>query len=363
MSAGDSTYWIRSSSDGLRVRSAPILLTRDGLQFHKLSIVEEIIDFFDAEFVRERLFGYPVARSDSTMLYADEAVAQAMARWMSANPDETPINASDEDAPEPESSAADFIEVIDVHGRWVSWAHAIDIDVVGADPHQHERRRGVVDIVSGARATLDSLMPAEHAQRVEALGRAALDTMLSVVRTATDERAAEARSTLHTFSFDPAAFSITDIAGAPAVVFHVAGVNAEGESLELLVPPIAFPESPAWWAEVRRTIPVWSADSLQVRWTHGAYAVSGTVDSSRTVLALSLMADTANARPWPIAVVPMPAYQFMSLTADTFTEDMRAALLRTFEKASADDPFATRALRVPLPRLNRWSLFLQTSFP
>ncbi len=363
VAAGDSTYWIRSSSDGLRVRSAPILLTRFETQFHELSIVEEIIDFFDAEFVRERLFGYPVTSADSTLLYADDAVEQAMARWMSANPDETPIDASDEDAPEPESSAADFIEVIDVHGRWVSWAHAIDIDVVGADRHLHERRRGVVDIVTGARATLDSLMSPDDARRVEASGRAALDTMLSVVRTATDERATEARSTLHTFAFDPASFSITDIAGAPAVVFHVAGVNAEGEALELLVPPIAFPQSPAWWNDVRRTLPVWSSDSLTVRWTHGAYAVAGTVDSSRTLLALSLMADTANARPWPIAVVPMPAYQFIALTADTFTGDLRAALIRTFEDASAGDPYATRAQRRPAPRVKRSPLFLNTSVP
>jgi hypothetical protein len=288
-----------------------------------------------------------------------------MARWMSANPDEVPIDADDEAAPEPESSAADFLEVIDVHGRWVSWAHAIDIDVVGEQSHRHERRRGVVDITSGARATLDSLMPPEHAQRVESAGRAALDTMLSVVRAAQDDRAAEARSTLHTFTFDPSAFSLTDIGGTPAVVFHVAGVNAEGEALELLVPPIAFPQSPAWWDEVRRTLPVWSSDSLSVRWTHGTYAVTGTVDSSRTLLALSLVADSTNARPWPIAVVPMPAYQFISLTADTFTEDTRAALLRTFEKASADDPFATRAMRTPPTpsRLSRWSLFSNTSFP
>ncbi len=340
VAAGDSTYWVRSSPEGLRVRSASLLLTHSDNQFFELRIVEDSRDYLDAEFVRERLYGQALGSTDSVLLYADEAVADAMRFWLSERPGEEPINPEEEDAPEPTSSAADFLEVIDVHGRWVSWAHALDIDLENAPSHTHQRRRGVSDIRSGARAELDSLVSRMEAERITGIGRASLDTMLAVVRDATDDRAARARSTLHTFAFDAASFSITDVARQPAILFHVPGTSADGEALELLLPPIPIVEQPSWWSAVRSTVPEWSTDSLTMGWTHGRYRVVGRVDSARTLLTLSLVSDSVGARPWPIAVVPMPAYQFVALDVATLEPGARAALRDVFDRPSTDNSVA-----------------------
>lgn len=343
VAAGDSTYWVRSSPEGLRVRSAPLLLTRTGNDFFELRIVEDIRDYLDAEFVRERLYGHVLGGTDSVLLYADESVADAMRFWLSERPGEEPINADEDDAPAPASSAADFLEVIDVHGRWVSWAHALDIDLENAPGHTHQRRRGVSDLRSGARAELDSLVSPLEATRITSVGRASLDTILAVVRNARDARATRARETLHTFVFDAAAFSITDVERQPAILFHVPGTSADGEALELLLPPIVIAETSPWWSDVRPTVPAWSADSSSMRWTHSQYRVVGSVDSARSLLTLSLLSDSAGARPWPIAVVPMPAYQFIALEDAALDAGTRAALGRAFDRASADNSLAMRS--------------------
>ncbi len=342
ISAGDSTYWVRSGADGLRVRSAPLLLTRTDGAFHELRIVEQTVDYLDAQFVREQLYGFPLDSRDSILLFDDATVSTALAQWQTEHPDEQPVDIDDIDAPEPATSATDFLEVIDVHGRWVSWAYALDVDIDGAVGHTHLRRRGVVDITTGAVATLDSLMSSYEARRIEQRGRASLDTMLEVVRQATDDRAARARATLHTFSFDPSAFSITNGVRDPAITFHIAGTGVDGEALELLLPQITIDSTPAWWADVQPTLPVWSDDSLRVRWSHNGYMVVGNVDSARTQLTLSLMSDTLNARPWAIAVVPMPTYQFVALDVPPITETVRTSLRRAFDRASGDIPYAVR---------------------
>lgn len=309
-------------------------------KFFEVRIEEDIRDYLDAEFIRERLYGHALGRSDSVLLYADDAVADAMRFWLSERPGEEPVTPDDEEIPEPTSSAADFLEVIDVHGRWVSWAHALDIDLDNAPGHTHQRRRGVSDIRSGARAELDSLMSREESARIASIGRTSLASMLAVVRDATDERAARARATLHTFVFDAASFSITTVQRQAAIVFHVPGTSADGEALELLLPPIPIKETLAWWASVQPTVPMWSDDSTGVRWSNGTYRVVGKTDSARSVLSLSLVSEGVGAREWKIADVPMPAYQFMALGEQGIDARTRAALSDAFDRASADNTVA-----------------------
>lgn len=344
VAAGDSSYWVRSNAEGLRVRSAPLLLTRADGAFHELRIVEDVVDYLDAEFVREQLYGYPLGRTDSVLLFDNASVTAAMQQWLREHPDEQPIDPAEAEAPDPASSAADFLEVIDVHGRWISWAYSLDIDIEGAVSHTHLRKRGVVNIENGAAATLDSLVSSAEAARILVAGRASLDTMLAVVRGASDARAARARETLHTFAFDPSSFSIGNEGRTPSITFHVAGTGADGEALELLLPPIAISEKTEWWLAVEPMIPFWGGDSLNVRWSQALYTVTGAVDSSRTSIALSLVADTIDATPWPLAVVPMPAYQFIALDRPGIDPALRRTLERAFDRASGDDPYATRAL-------------------
>ena len=168
--------------------------------------------------------------------------------------------------------------------------------------------------------------------------------MLEVVRGASDARAARARETLHTFVFDPSSFSIGNEGRTPSITFHVAGTGSDGEALELLLPAITIAEATEWWKAVEPMIPIWGGDSLNVRWSQTLYTVTGAVDSSRTSIALSLVADTIDATPWPLAMVPMPAYQFIALDRPGIDSSLRQTLERAFDRASGDDPFATRAL-------------------
>lgn len=360
VASGDSTFWVRADADGIHVRSGPLLLTQFEARLYQVSIAEEITDFLDAEFVSERLIASALGEEDSVVLVQDEGVPAARERWQRAHPGEEPIDILEEDAPEPESSAADFLEVINVHGPWVSWAHALDIDVRPDMGHRHQRRRGVSDIRTGERVALRDLVSEQEALRLEAAGRASLDTVLDVVRQASDERAARARSTLGTFLFDAASYSLTDVGLRPAITFHVGGTSADGEALELLLSPIVLAESPRWWEGVSATLPVWSPDSLTVEWSIGSARVLGTVDSARTRIALELMdlsqpdAQRVGHR-WPIAVVPMPTYQFLPLDSLTFGARQREALLDAFAYAAGGDPFATRATWSP-PRTRRTRL-------
>jgi acyl-CoA hydrolase len=295
----------------------------------------------------------PDQAGDSTLLFEDGAVAETERRWRVRYPDALPIDPEVDDAPEPTSSASDFVEVIDVHGRWVSWAHALDIDVDVLGPHVHQRQRGVVSLVTGARATLDSLVSPEEASRLRAAGRAAFDTVRAVIARAGDERATEARATLHTFSFVDNSFTLADSAGVPAIVFHVAGTDSAGHALELTLPPLTISASERTsdalgWSAVQPTLPEWERDSTAVTWRSDAVVVRGRLDATGTTLALAIgaRANTYDsvATSVPIAVVPRPVYQFIDLRAARVDEATRAALRAAFDRARGDDPFATRAM-------------------
>mgnify|MGYP002780295789 FL=1 len=356
IAAGDSTYWVRADSSGLRVRSAPLLLAMHDGQLHEIRLSDEIVDYEDAEFIRERLHAFPMSPDrvvDSTLLFEDGAVAETERRWRMQYPDALPIDPDVDDAPEPTSSASDYVEVLDVHGRWVSWAHALDIDVNVLGPHVHQRQRGVVSLITGARATLDSLVSPPEATRLRAAGRAAFDTVRAAIARAGDERALEARATLHTFTFVDSSFTLADSAGVPAIVFHVAGTDSAGHALELTLPPLTISvaerrSDALGWSAVQPTLPVWERDSTAVSWRSEAVVVHGRLDATGTSIALSMSASVnaadSVAANVPIAVVPRPVYQFIDLRAARVNDATRAALRAAFDRARGDDPFATRAM-------------------
>jgi hypothetical protein len=348
VAAGDSAYWVRADSGGVRVRSAPLLLTVEGGRLHALRISEETTDYLEAEFVEEGLYAQPLAGGDSVLLRRDTLVARAHGAWRAAWPDDQPLAPDDDESLEPpDASATDYIEVIEVHGPWVSWAHAVDVDVPEAGEHVHRRQRGVADVRTGARATLDSLVSGTEAARLRTVGRATLDTLLEAVARAQDERARRAQPTLHTFTFDADAFTLTDVDRAPAVLFHVAGRTPSGEALEMLLPPLVLAERPAWWTSVVGTLPTWAPDSSRITWRHAGVQVVGVADADRTGMTLvlqSAVVEGADATEWPMATVPMPVYQVIALDGPAFPPEARAALRDAFDRAAAEDPTALRAL-------------------
>ena len=56
IAAADSVFWVRSDTDGIRVRGAPMVLAQVGGRFAELYVADEDYSFYDAAFIGQRLF-------------------------------------------------------------------------------------------------------------------------------------------------------------------------------------------------------------------------------------------------------------------------------------------------------------------
>jgi hypothetical protein len=355
--AGDSTYWVRSSGDGMRVRSAPILLTQVDGGLVEIFITDDGAEYPDASFATVRLWARALQSRDSTLLFADSTVLRELAAWRRAHPGETEVDPLDEETPEdPRTVVQDEVEILDVHGPYLTFEHLLNADIDGGPPHVHSGRRYVIDVRTGRRMQVADLLGADEARRVLAAARASLAQLTdSITRAgaAGDERAAAAVETLASFVFDSASFGLTDLSRAPAIAFMVPGNGTDGEALALHLPPIAV-AAPDWWAAVQATLPEWSADSSRVRWVRERYEVAARPSADGNALALSL-ADAAGAKDgareeWPVATVAAPAYQLISLETPPLDSAARSALSRAFDVSTALDGLMQRA---SMPRASR----------
>ena len=342
--AGDSTYWVRSNADGMRVRSAPILLTQVDGRFYEVFIAEDGAEYEDASFVTSRIFSRELTGTDSVMLFSDSTVMKEAASWKKRHPTSTPIDIDDEEAPtDPATIVHEEIEIVDVHGPWLTFRQLLDIDVDSGESHRHVGRRAVVDVRTGQVATLTTLLGATEASRVVAAGRASFAQLTDSIRKTGDERAALGRETLDSFHFDSTSFGVTDIDRAPAVAFLVPGTSSDGEALAIYLPALSV-AAPDWWGAVKPTLPEWLRDSSRVRWSRTGYEVAARPSPDGESLALVLAARaTLRAREWPIATVAAPAYQLIPLDAPPVTAKMREALSHAFDASAALDGLAQRA--------------------
>lgn len=345
--AGDSTYWVRSGDDGMRVRSAPILLTEVEGRLFEIFLGDDGAEYADASFARARLWSREVQHRDSTLLFGDSTVMHELAEWRRTHPRDAEIDPADEEMPEdPRTVVNDEIEIIDVHGPYVTMEHLLNVDMDGGPPHRHVGRRMVVDVRSGATASLAALVGPDEARRVTAAARASLTQLVDSIRTAGaagNERASVATESLDSFRFDSASFGMTDIGRDPAVAFMVPGQSSDGEALALYLPPIAV-NAPVWWTSVRATLPEWAKDSARVTWDRAKYDVAARPSADGDALALVLIGGpVGQAREWPIATVAAPAYQLIPLDTPPIDSAARAALSRAFDISTSLDGLIQRA--------------------
>jgi hypothetical protein len=358
--AGDSTYWVRSGDEGMRVRSAPILLTEVDGRFIEIFFGDDGAEYPDASFSSVRLWSREVQQRDSVALFGDTTVLQELARWRRAHPTDAELDPADEDEAldDPRTVVHDEIEIIDVHGPYLTFEHLLNVDVDDARPHRHDGRRLVVDVRTGARATLDVLIGGTEAARVVTAARGAFSQLIDSIRTAGttgDERATVASETLESFVFDSTSFGITDIGRDPAIAFMVPGHGVDGEALALYLPPIRVAE-PVWWKGVRATLPAWAKDSMVVRWDRATYDIAARPSADGDVLALVLRGDARGASSeWPIATVGGPAYQLIPLDTPPIDSASRAALSRAFDVSTSLDGLMERARFRMSPRAPRAS--------
>jgi hypothetical protein len=342
--AGDSTYWVRSSAEGMRVRSAPILLTQVDGKFYEVFVAEDGVDYEDASFSTSRIWSRELMHADSLLLFSDSAIMQEAAAWKKRNPTAALMDADDEAAStDPRSVAHEEIEIVDVHGPWLTFRQVLNVDIEGGAPHRHVGRRAVVDVRTGKLANLSALFGAGEAARVVTAGRTSLAQLTDSIKRAGDDRAELARGTLDSFRFDSLSFGLSDIDRAPAVAFLVPGTSTDGEALAIYLPPLAV-AAPEWWSAVKPTLPEWTRDSSRVHWGRLNYDVAARPSTDGEALALVLIGRPGlRAREWPIATVQAPAYQLIPLDAPPVTPTIRDALAKAFEASSAIDGLVQRA--------------------
>lgn len=345
--AGDSTYWVRSGPDGMRVRSAPILLTDVNGRLYEVFLADDGAEYPDASFVTARLWARELQQRDSTLLFADSTVLRELVSWRRTHPRVEEVDPADEELLEdPRTQVNDEIDLIDVHGPFLTMEHLLNVDIDGGPPHQHDGRRLVVDVRSGARASLDDLVGAAEARRVTATGRTSLAQLLDSIRTAGaagDARASVATESLNSFQFDSTSFGLTDIGRDPAVAFMVPGHGPDGEPLALNLPPILV-KAPAWWTAVRATLPQWEKDSARVVWERANYEIAARPTPDGDALALALRGKSnGRASDWPIATVAPPAYQLIPLDTPPIDSAARSALSRAFDLSTSLDGMVQRA--------------------
>ena len=365
--AGDSTYWVRSGGDGMRVRSAPILLTEVDGRLFEIFLDNEGAEYPDASFASARLWSRELQHRDSTLLFGDSTVLRELAVWRRAHPGDEEIDPADEDAPDdPRTVVNDEIEIVDVHGPYITIEHLLNVDIDDGPSHRHGGRRMVLDVRSGAFVSLEVLVGADEARRVAAAARTSLTQLVDSIRTAGaagDERASVATESLDSFRFDSVSFGVSDIGRDPAVAFMVPGHSTDGEALALYLPPITV-RAPVWWKSVRATLPEWAEDSARVTWDRANYDIAARPSADGDALALVLIGGAVGqAHEWPIATVAAPAYQLIPLDTPPIDSAARAAMSRAFDLSTSLDGLVQRANWRHRPRIANATVPLRaTSF-
>ncbi|HEY0778231.1 MAG TPA: hypothetical protein VGD56_09720, partial [Gemmatirosa sp.] len=242
--AGDSTYWVTSGPGGVRVRSAPLFLTRWDGRLADVYVVDDGVRFDGAEFATVRVYRRDLLTGDSALVLADQEVPHLAARYAAAHPEARPLDDDDDPEDDPTLVAEHGVGLVAVHGPYVTIDLRTTVDRAG-DAHSETLRRRVVDLRSGRPATLAALFgPTASAALVDAgrrafaRARATLDTLQAPA--ADDSARARARAALATLRFDPDNFGLVATPdGAPGVQFVVRGGDADGV-VTLALPPVAL---------------------------------------------------------------------------------------------------------------------------
>lgn len=348
IAAGDSTYWVTSGADGMRVRGSPIVLARYDERFYELYTADDDRSYPDAVLIGQRIFRRDLVTGDSVVVFEDTTVVRIADAYAAAHPDETPLEADEEASDEPATLATSEAEIVDVHGRYMTYDYRADLDAAG--DLAHTARRGVIDLRSGDRMTIPALFGARAALVVTRAGRVLLAAALDSVQAMGSDRARRAMAALAGFTFDEGSFGLASLAGEPAVEFRVPGRGARAGGYALGLPSVAVPPPPpAWWRDVRPSLPDGRANDGTELWTRGTYEVIARYDSVGGPLALALR---DRGREWGVARLPAPARHVIWLDASTLDSTARIALARAFDESAlySDDARIAMASGPPAGR-------------
>ena len=349
VAAGDSTFWVRGGDGaGILVRGSPILLTRLDGRFYELYVTDDDRSYFDAVLIGQRVYRRDLLSGDSLLVYEDSVIPTLARAWARENPGSRPLAPAEESSDDPAEYASAELEILDLHGPYLSYEYHHDHETRLGD-EWHLTRWGVLDVRHGGSVSLRQLYGEAEAARVLAEGRKGFAAMVDSILadSGTDSRTLEAIASL---SFDPRSFTIVQLGLQSGVAFLVPGQEPQAAGLALELDPIAA-GSPPWWEELRGNLPEPTDDDSVDRWRRGAYDVlvrHGESGDSAMMVLLS------GPREWGVAALPLPVQRIEWLDAPPVDSATRRALRRAFDEAVLYDPSARIARSrtvAPLVRL------------
>lgn len=345
LSAGDSTFWVTSGPDGVKVRSAPLMLGHYAGRFYELYVTDDDLSYADAALVGQRLYRRDLVSGDSTLIYADTAVAGIAKQYSITHPDAQPLEPDAEVEPDPSMQATADLEILDTHGPYLSFEYHFDVATDGDD--RHYTSRGVVDMRDSRRATIPMLFDDTASARILAQADTAFSEALDSVLASKKATARRAARTLGDFQMDQTSFAIAEQDRAVSVLFLAPGVGERVGGFALPLRPISGGH-PAWWREVISEMPRTSSDSSTDRWDHAGYQVVARYDSSSEAMTLAIVDSQANE--WKSRPLTGPAHRIYWLDGPGFDQKARAGLQRAFDESVLYSEDARRAFRAPRVR-------------
>ena len=348
VATADSSYWVTSGARGLRVRGVPMLLARVDGRFREIYVADDDRSYYNAVLVGQRLWSRDLVRGDSVELFADTLVPRFAKSYANAHPDDAPLAKDEEAAEHPRTTVTAELEVLGVHGPYVSYEYRTDMDVTGerTNADRHTARRGVLDVRTGKAMTVAALFGHEASVRVEgdanAEWRLARDSLLAL----RDRRSRRAQQAIASFAFDPGSFTIESRDGTPRVRFAVPGEVSRGSLNALELESREVPAMP-WWSGLRDELPT-GPDSL-FDWEHGGLELQASLSNDGDIARLTLR--DSSRTDWRVAAVTAPVWRVIWLDASV-KADERKALNRAFNDASmySDDSRIVMAPRRAKPR-------------
>lgn len=385
LSAGDSTFWITTGPQGIRVRGSPLVLAHYGGRFYEVYVADEDHSFSDAVFTTQRIYRRDLMTGDSAAVFRDTVITAAARRYAAAHPRESPLPSGEDAAEDPSTSITGQVDIVNVEGPYLSFEYrrtsatqptaGNDSDSTRDRANQESLRRGVVDLRSGLRATLGGMFGSPAADSVSVRGRRAFIAAVDSVQAARrggDERAKRAAEAIGEFTFDPLSFTVTDLDQGPVVQFFAPGGGAHGSGLILPLPliPVVAGASTVWWTAERSSLPVGGSDSASDLWVRPSLEVIARYDTAGgegpsqgqgVVVSIRLPRRSnapgkgggqagATEAEWRVGHFPAPTRRLFWLDVPPFDSAARRALMRAFDESAlyGDD---TRSAELPAGRL------------
>ena len=338
VSGGDSTYWVQSDGNGIRMRGTPMVVARLDDRFRELYVVDDDHSYEGALFVGQRLYQRDLLTGDSTEIFRDTLVPGLARRFARENPDARPLPPDEDPGEEPEITASAEVSVIGVHGPYLSLEY--HADTTGkADDVWHMTRHIVVDLRSGQQVSLEDVVGAEQARAAIARGRALYQETVDSIRRDQRPEARRATESLGSFRFDPRSFALTAPNGTLMIAFSAPGQGHGGEGFVMPMRPIGIVE-PAWWAQARDALPSATGEGEE-RWARPGYVVRVAYDTAGP--AQLTIADSAG-REFAAGPVSAPVHRIYWLDEPAITKAQRDALMKAFDEAAMYDDASRTAL-------------------